>query len=196
MQTSNLSPPSGISGVQLPPLTPELRHPSLSPTTCATSVTNFRGTIDAHDAGPALHCPSVTQDTAGIPEVVDNSSWHSRNPGRQTLPIHDSEPLTDAQKATRRIANEERKRKEAALADTVKKLAEELDQKIADIAQEHSVAVEKISKLLTGHINYKKSHEVSFSNALIRAKALEVNTGKSYIGHTYSPGQLTISTYW
>ncbi|KAL4064385.1 hypothetical protein J3A83DRAFT_4074323, partial [Scleroderma citrinum] len=30
-------------------------------------------------------------------------------------------------------------------------------------------------KLLTGHINYKKLHEVSFSNALIWAKVLEVN---------------------
>lgn len=62
----------------------------------------------------------------------------------------------------------------------MKKLAEELRQKIADIMQEHSIAVEKISKLLTGHINYKKLCEVSFSNALIQAKALEVNTGKSY----------------
>jgi len=77
-----------------------------------------------------------------------------------------------------------------------KKLAEELGEKIGDIAQEHSIAVEKVSKLLTGHINYKKSCKVLFSNALIRAKALKVNTGKSYIGHTYSPGELTINTYW
>jgi len=185
MQTSNLSPPSGI---QLPPLTPELQHLSLPSTTCVTNVTNSRGTTDAHDAGPALHGPSVTQDTTGIPEAVDNSSWHSRNPGRQTLPISHSEPLTDAQKATHRIANEEWKHKEAALADTVKKLAEELDQKVTNIAQEHTVTVEKISKLLTGHINYKKSREVSFSNALIRAKALEVNTGESYNQCTCSSG--------
>ena len=87
-----------------------------------------------------------------------------------------------------RIANEEWKQKEAALSETVKKLAEELGQKITDITQEHSIAVEKISKLITGHINYKKLCEVSFSNALIRAKALEVNTGKSGNEHTYLPG--------
>jgi len=70
----------------------------------------------------------------------------------------------------------------------VKKLAEELNQKVANIAQEHTVTVEKISKLLTGHINYKKSREVSFSNALIQAKALEVNTGESYNQCTCLPG--------
>ena len=135
-----------------------------------------------------MHGPSVTQDTTGIPEAVDNSSWHLCNPGRQTLPIRHSEPLTDVQKATRRIANEEQKCKEAALTDTVKKLAEELDQKVANIVQEHTITVEKISKLLTGHINYKKLCEVSFSNALIWAKALEVNTGESYNQCTCSPG--------
>ncbi|KAL4062255.1 hypothetical protein J3A83DRAFT_4195538 [Scleroderma citrinum] len=70
---------------------------------------------------------------------------------------------------------DEWKQKEATLLKSVKKLAEELSQKIADIAQEHSVTVKKISKLLTGHINYKKLHEVSFSNTLIWAKALKVN---------------------
>ncbi|KIM59132.1 hypothetical protein SCLCIDRAFT_27562 [Scleroderma citrinum Foug A] len=69
-------------------------------------------------------------------------------------------------------------RKEGTLSNTVKKLAEELGRKIADIVQEHNVTVEKISKLLTSHINYKRSCEVSFSNALIWAKALEVNTAQ------------------
>jgi len=188
--SSNLSPSS------LPPLPHELQHPSSSSTTCATNVTSSHGTTDAHDADPSSHRPLITPNAAGIPDEADNSSWHSRNPGRPTLHIRHSEPLTDAQKATRRITNEEWKRKEATLSDTVKKLAEELSEKIGDIMQEHSVAVKKVSKLLTGHINYKKSRKVSFSNALIRAKVLEVNTGKSYIGHTYLPGELTINTYW
>ena len=166
MQMSNTSPSSGIQHLPLPP--------------SMTCPTNAHDTTDAHDAGPSLCCPSDTQDTAGTSDAVDNSSWHSCNPGHPTFPICHSEPLTDVQKATCRIANEERKRKEATLSDTMKKLAEELRQKIADIMQEHSIAVEKISKLLTGHINYKKLCEVSFSNALIQAKALEVNTGKSY----------------
>ncbi|KAL4078015.1 hypothetical protein J3A83DRAFT_4186259 [Scleroderma citrinum] len=65
--------------------------------------------------------------------------------------------------------------KEATLSESVKKLAEELGQKIADIAQEHSITVEKFSIFLTGHINYKKLHEVSFSNTLIQAKVLKVS---------------------
>ena len=86
------------------------------------------------------------------------------------------------------IANEEWKRKEGTLSNTVKKLAEELGRKITDIVQEHNVTVEKISKLLTSHINYKMLCEVSFSNTLIQAKALEVNTGKNYNRHTYLLG--------
>ena len=181
VQMANMLPSSGIQLSPLPPILP-------SSTTCATNVTGSHNTTDAHDAGPSMHRPSVTQNLAEIPHGVDNSSWHTCNPGRPTLPIRHSEPLTDAQKAMRRIANEERKRKEGALSDTVKKLAEELGRKIADITQEHSIAVEKISKLLTGHINYKRLREVSFSNALIQAKALEVNTGKNYNRHTYLSG--------
>lgn len=175
------------SEIQLPLLPPKLLHASPSSTTCATNVASSQNATDAN-AGPSTHCPSVTQGHAGIPNAVDNSSWHSHNPGHPTLPICHSEPLTDAQKATHQITNEEWKWKEASLSDTVKKLAEELGQKIADIVQEHSVTVKKISKLVTGHINYKRSREVSFSNALIWAKALKVNTGKNYSGHTYSMG--------
>ncbi|KAL4063921.1 hypothetical protein V8B97DRAFT_2026276 [Scleroderma yunnanense] len=121
-------------------------HTTSQPTHCITDVSSSHGTKDTLTAGLSLHLLLVAQDITGISQAADNSSWHMCNPGCLALPIHH-----------------------------MKKLAEELSQKIADIAQEHSVTVKKISKLLTGHINYKKLHEVSFSNTLIWAKALKVN---------------------
>ncbi|KAL4079780.1 hypothetical protein J3A83DRAFT_4368629 [Scleroderma citrinum] len=182
--TSNTSP---SSETQFQLLSSKLKNPSLH-TSCTTGVSSSHGTMDTLTAGLSPHLLLVAQDITGISQAADNSSWCTHNPGHLALPIHHSEPLTDAQKATCQIANEEWKWKEAALSESVKKLAE-LGQKIADIAQEHSIAVKKFLKLLTGHINYKKSHEVSFSNALIWAKALEVNAACP-LGSKYSLIQL------
>ncbi|KAL4066383.1 hypothetical protein V8B97DRAFT_2025517 [Scleroderma yunnanense] len=138
---SNMSPPSETQFQSLPS---KLKNPSL-PTSCTTDVSSSHGTMDTLTAGFSLHLLSVAQDITGISQAANNSSWCTHNPGCLALPIHHSEPLTD-----------EWKQKEATLSESVKKLAEELSQKIAGIAQEHSITVEKFSKLLTGHINYKK----------------------------------------
>ncbi|KAL4072346.1 hypothetical protein V8B97DRAFT_2023523 [Scleroderma yunnanense] len=175
------------ASVILPPVLAVLTPPA-NQLLCTTGVSSSHGTMDTLTAGLSPHLLLVAQDITGISQAADNSSWCTHNPGHLALPIHHSEPLTDAQKATCQIANEEWKWKEAALSESVKKLAE-LGQKIADIAQEHSIAVKKFLKLLTGHINYKKSHEVSFSNALIWAKALEVNAACP-LGSKYSLIQL------
>lgn len=56
-------------------------------------------------------------------------------------------------------------------------LAEEA-QKVNDIALEHGVTVEKVKKLMGGIKNYKSSHSAQLENALMHAKAEQVNKGE------------------
>lgn len=56
-------------------------------------------------------------------------------------------------------------------------LAEEA-QKVNDIALEHGVTVEKVKKLMGGIKNYKSSRSAQLENALMHAKAEQVNKGE------------------
>ncbi|KAG6329465.1 hypothetical protein ID866_9624 [Astraeus odoratus] len=134
---------------------------------------------------PSLQCTTAVDDqstnndnpplTTSQLEGENGSSWHMQNPGRPVLLVHIRTPLTSAQKVTLKISADERRHKEALLSAVVKKLDEECNQWIVDIANEHSVTVKKVSKLLTGCTSYRKTCDAALNNALVWAKAMEVN---------------------
>ncbi|KAF8834085.1 hypothetical protein BDN67DRAFT_871490, partial [Paxillus ammoniavirescens] len=80
-----------------------------------------------------------------------------------------------AQKASQIIAADQRKAKEASLTAAITTLIEEHAQNITDLAQVHNVTVEKVTKLVCGHTNYKKKWGVSLANVLLFVKRREVN---------------------
>ncbi|KIJ58759.1 hypothetical protein HYDPIDRAFT_54037, partial [Hydnomerulius pinastri MD-312] len=87
----------------------------------------------------------------------------------------DSKPLTSAQKASRKISTEQKKAKDAELSNAITKLNEEHTKKIAELAEAHSVGVDKLTKLVNAQTNYKKNRRPTLHNALLFAKRKEVN---------------------
>jgi hypothetical protein len=114
---------------------------------------------------------------------ANNSSWAVQNPNRPVLASR--EPLTAAQKArakaqrsSHKITSQQHKEAEDALNSAIQQLLAEEAQKVNDIALEHGVTVEKVKKLMGGIKNYKSSCSTQLENALMHAKAEEVNKGK------------------
>jgi hypothetical protein len=109
----------------------------------------------------------------------NNTTWAARNP---TRPILNPRPaparLTEAQKASRAIAREQKKANAKRLDDDIKQFTEDQHAKLEEIAKTHNVKVEKVKDLVGASTHYKKSRKPTLHNAIVHAKAMEVNQGK------------------
>lgn len=132
-------------------------------------------------------CTMIAQHSSAAPRVdlaeANNSSWAARNPDRPVLASR--EPLTTAQKAcakaqraSRKITSQQRKEAEDMLNSAIQQMLAKEAQKVNNIALEHGVTVEKVKKLMGGIKNYKSSRSAQLENALMHAKAEQVNKGE------------------
>ena len=109
----------------------------------------------------------------------NNTTWAARNPIRPVLnPRPAPAPLTAAQKASRATAREQKKANTKRLDDDIKQFTKEQHAKLEEIAHTHNVKVEKVKDLVGASIHYKKSRKPTLHNAILHAKAIEVNQGK------------------
>jgi uncharacterized protein (DUF2164 family) len=86
----------------------------------------------------------------------------------------------NAQKASRKLSAEQRREAEDALTAAIQRLLAEENERINAIALEHNVTQDKVKKLMGGEKYYKGNRGVQLANALIHAKAQEVNAGQSF----------------
>jgi len=109
----------------------------------------------------------------------NNTTWAARNPARPVLnPCPPPARLTDAQKASRAIAREQKKANTKKLDDDIKAFLEQQQAKLDDIAKAHNVKVEKVKDLVGAYTHYKQMHKPMLHNAILHVKAMEVNQGK------------------
>ncbi|KAI6096541.1 hypothetical protein EDD16DRAFT_1719780 [Pisolithus croceorrhizus] len=121
-----------------------------------------------------LHRPST--GTGGPPQVLNNASWRSWNPGKPVISPRSSEKLDATQRAARKVAAEQRQVKQQAISKAVAELLEEQETRINETAKAHSVLLEKVKLLITGETHYRNRCEESLANALVCIKARQVNT--------------------
>lgn len=124
-------------------------------------------------------------DTTEIAPDANNSSWAARNPNRPALTPR--APLNAAQKAqakawkaSRKLSAEQRKEAEDALTTAIQQLLADENEKISTLALEHGVTTDKVKKLMGGVKYHKANRNVQLANALIHAKAQEVNAGQLF----------------
>ncbi|KAH7904823.1 hypothetical protein BJ138DRAFT_978571, partial [Hygrophoropsis aurantiaca] len=118
------------------------------------------------------------------------STWAARNPGRPVIPTRDPLPrLSDAQKASRKIAAEQRERHAKSLQDAAVKLVEEHNQKIKELARAHSVTEKHVKDLVGSHSHFHSTRQPQVLNALMHAKAKELNENRT-IGNKYKLSEI------
>ncbi|KAG1726726.1 uncharacterized protein EDB91DRAFT_1061490 [Suillus paluster] len=158
------------------PVIPELpTHPSLpDPPPCTPSPHPFE--CSSHDHDP----PSPT--CAGPLREANSSSWAARNPTRPVLHPRTPPPqLTDAQKASQKIKRDQKHEAAKRLHDGVTKYLNEQRMKIEALARTHNITSKHINDIIGSQTNYHKSRKPQLINALVHAKAKEMNTAAAYI---------------
>jgi predicted XRE-type DNA-binding protein len=119
--------------------------------------------------------PATTRTHIG---EFNNTTWAARNPTRPVLPTRPVPArLTDAQKASREIARRQRKLNTEKLNTDIKAFVEAEQLKIAEIAKAHNVTTDKVKDLVGTHTHYRKARKPALHNAILHAKAAEVNKG-------------------
>jgi hypothetical protein len=86
--------------------------------------------------------------------------------------------MTDAQKASRKIAHEQKAIAAKKLDDAIKIFTQDQHARIEELAKAHNVKAEKIKDLVGVYTHYKKSRKPNLWNAIVHAKATEINQGK------------------
>ncbi|KAI6094287.1 hypothetical protein EDD16DRAFT_1503417, partial [Pisolithus croceorrhizus] len=108
------------------------------------------------------------------------STWAARNPSARVIQPRCSRQISEAQKALWAIACQQRVTKKALLDNAVQEYLTQQTSKLEEIASNHSITVEYLKGLIGGQTHYHNSWKVQRHNALLHAKALEVNTGTKY----------------
>ncbi|EGN91997.1 hypothetical protein SERLA73DRAFT_79952 [Serpula lacrymans var. lacrymans S7.3] len=106
----------------------------------------------------------------------NSATWASRNPTRRTLPVRPPpQPLTDAAKASRSIVRKVKNNMLKKLNEDIITFVKEQNNKITDIAKNHDVKVEKVKNMVIAYTHYTKAQKLQLHNAILHAKALEIN---------------------
>ncbi|KAH7903694.1 hypothetical protein BJ138DRAFT_1020229 [Hygrophoropsis aurantiaca] len=133
--------------------------------------------ISARLTSPALR--QVDLPTPQVAAPFNSSTWAARNPGRPVIPTRDPPlRLSDAQKASRKIAADQKASHAKELQDAVAKLVADHEENIKNLARVHSVPEKKIKDLIGSHTHYHGKRKPQVMNALVHVKAKEMNQGQ------------------
>ena len=141
---------------------------------------------DIQSSTPAPVSGAFTdEDGAGASATADTntSTWSARNPHRQVIPPRTSKQkqLSEAERASCQIAAEQRSSKREALQADINTYLEEQKSKLDAIAMAHGITVKYLNSLVTSKTHYHTTRKPHLMNALMHAKAKEVNTGKDLL---------------
>ncbi|KAG1871387.1 hypothetical protein F4604DRAFT_1583202 [Suillus subluteus] len=139
--------------------------------------------------------PSRTPSPAGISRSepvhdANSSTWAACNPTHAI--IHPRMPphrLSDAQKATRKIKRDQKTEVTKRLHEALTIHLDEQKLKIDSISHAHHVTPKYINDLIGNHTKYHTSHKVQLTNALVHAKAKEMNSDQ-LAGSRYTLAEL------
>ncbi|KAG1758160.1 hypothetical protein EDD22DRAFT_912125 [Suillus occidentalis] len=145
---------------------PQLRDPSMA---------NLSSTSDTSGYVPPSRIPSPIENTRPDPlRDANSSTWAARNPTRSVIRARTPPPrLSDAQKASRKVKRDQKMETTKRLHDAVALYLDEQKLKIG------------CSRALTIHTKYRTTRKVQLTNALIHAKAKEMNTDQP-VGSRYT----------
>ncbi|KAG1877291.1 hypothetical protein F4604DRAFT_1580827 [Suillus subluteus] len=136
---------------------------------------------------PPSRIPSPIENTRPDPlHDANSSTWAARNPTRSVIRARTPPPrLSDAQKASRKVKRDQKMEKTKRLHDAVALYLDEQKSKIGSLSSAHNVTPTYINNIIGSHTKYRTTRKVQLTNALIHAKAKEMNTDQP-VGSRYT----------
>jgi hypothetical protein len=132
-----------------------------------------------NDAGPH-DTGSVSDSSVGNPQA-NTATWRTRNPGRPVVPTRpQGRKRTAAEQASRELSRKNNLAKRELLENALKVFQEDNKTKLEALAHAHGVTDKYLKDLLGYQVNYHSTRKPTLQNALLHAKAKEVNQSKCF----------------
>ncbi|KAG1885847.1 uncharacterized protein F5891DRAFT_989457 [Suillus fuscotomentosus] len=166
--------------------TPQLPTPSLvtnsHPDLPATPPVTTSNSPPDIPPGEPSETHSLSHESSEPLRQANSSSWAARNPTHPIiLLVHHRPRLTDAQKASRKIKRDQKIERMKRLHDA--------KTKIEALSRAHNVTPKQINNIIGSQTHYRTSRKSQLINALVHAKAMEVNVDLP-AGSRYSLAEL------
>ncbi|KIJ58005.1 hypothetical protein HYDPIDRAFT_56796, partial [Hydnomerulius pinastri MD-312] len=117
-------------------------------------------------------------------------TWQTRNPGQPVIQPRAAPPRqTAAEKASRGIVKAQNATKAKLLDNAIEAFMKEQKSKLEALARQHDVTVDHVKQLIGGETHYHTTCKAQLRNALVHAKALEVNKDRP-IGSKFSMAEI------
>ena len=120
---------------------------------------------------------NANRETLAGEQPYSITTWANRNPGLPTIPLRPSRQISEAQKASQAISQEQRAEKASLLDSAVQEYLVQQASEIEGIASKHNVMVKYVKGLIGGETHYHRNRKAQHHNALLCVKVLEVNAG-------------------
>ncbi|KAF9231946.1 hypothetical protein BU15DRAFT_67898 [Melanogaster broomeanus] len=137
--------------------------------------------IPEHQQSSSLHGnPNTVDDSdeSACSQQANSSTWQARNPGQPIIQPRVALPhQTAAQKASCKIARAQKAAKAKLLYESIEVFLNDQRSKTEALSRQHDVTVDHVKQLIGGETHYHTSQKIQLRNALVHAKAVEVNTG-------------------
>jgi hypothetical protein len=131
-----------------------------------------------NDAGP--HDTGSVSDSSVSNPQANTATWRTRNPGRPVVPTRpQGRKRTAAEKASRELSRKNSAKREL-LENALKVFQEENKMKLEALTHAHGVTDKYLKDLLGYQVNYHSTRKPMLWNALLHAKAKEVNQSKHF----------------
>lgn len=152
------------------------------------------------EPSPDVHAPTLSPHASspGGGELLSEhlcdanlSTWAAQNATCPVIRCQTPPPrLSDAQKASRKIKQDQRTEIAKRLHDAVAKHLQEQKIAVELLSLTHSVTPQHINDLINNQTKYRTARKIHLTNALIHTKAKEMNSGMSNhvaysCSHTY-----------
>jgi hypothetical protein len=111
---------------------------------------------------------------------ANTSTWAARNPTHSTIRRRTPPPkISEAQKASRKIKRDQKIELTKLVHDAVAEHLDEEKTRIQSLAHGHNVTPKYINDMISSQTKYHGSRKIQLANALLHAKAKEMNSGES-----------------
>ncbi|KAG1862844.1 hypothetical protein DFJ58DRAFT_700378 [Suillus subalutaceus] len=128
---------------------------------------------------PLAQSPGGEESLSEPLRDANSSTWAARNPTRPMIHRRTPPPrLSDAQKASRKIKKDQRTEITKHLHDAVAKHLQEQKNGVELLSLAHNVTPKQINDIISHQTKYCTARKVHLNNALIHAKAKEMNSGQ------------------
>jgi hypothetical protein len=112
--------------------------------------------------------------------LTNRTTWAKRNTLQKIQPTCEpTRKLTDAEKASCKLAAGFKKQKQTQLNNAVAVYILERTAKLQELADNHGVKITKIEDMVNAATHYKKSQTPSLANAIVHYLSKMVNEGQS-----------------